>query len=338
MVDNTVAGGSVGWSDPVHLATFPEQNPNAVIEMNMAGAVTYCNPEAARRFPALAEMGIGHPLAADVLQIVDGFRSDGREFAQREVGFNDAVYEQKICYSSHADDGLIRIFTHDVTAHRLAEAALADVARRVVIGQEEERKRVARGLHDEAGQAMAALKISLQLLREDPECDEVGVGDKLGAAIELLDETWEQIRLVARDLRPPALDTIGLNDTLDDFCSQFAMRTRLQINYQGEDVSDIADAQEVSLYRLLQEALANAAMHAQASKIEVALRRNHAGVQLTVSDDGDGMDHGILDDENRRGLGVVGMRERIETLGGRFAIDSDARGTTIVATLPLEHA
>jgi signal transduction histidine kinase len=335
---NTAAGESVGSSDPAHLATFPEQNPNAVIEMDMSGAITYCNPEAVRRFPGLAERGIAHPLVAGVREIVEGFRSDGGEFAQREVVYADAVYEQKVCYSSHADDGLIRIFTHDVTAHRLAESALADVARRVVIAQEEERTRVSRGLHDEAGQAMAALKINLQLLRQEPGCDDAGMGQSLDAAIDLLDETWEQIRRVARDLRPPALDALGLNDTLDDFCAQFAMRTRLEITYEGTAVPDIADAQEISLYRLLQEALANAAMHAQATRVEVVLRRDRSTVQLTVSDDGNGMDPGILDDVNRRGLGVVGMRERIEALGGRFTIDGDARGTTITATLPLEDA
>ena len=336
MDEDTGTGGAVGLSDPAHLATFPEQNPNAVIETDMSGTITYCNPEAVRRFPDLADLGIAHPLVAGVLEIVEGFRSDGREFAQREVAFGDAVYEQKVCYSSHADDGLIRIFTHDVTAHRLAETALADVARRVVIAQEEERTRVSRGLHDEAGQAMAALKINLQLLRQETGSDDAGMGESLDAAVELLDETWEQLRRVARDLRPPALDALGLNDTLDDFCAQFAVRTRLDISYQGEPVPDIADAQEISLYRFLQEALANAAMHAEASKVEVVLRRNRSTVRLTVSDDGNGMDSGILDDVNRRGLGIVGMRERIEALGGRFTIDGSSRGTTITATLPLE--
>lgn len=336
MADNPGTGAALGSSDPAHLATFPEQNPNAVIETDMAGTITYCNPEAMRRFPDLAERGIAHPLVDGVLDIVEGFRSDGREFAQREVGFGDAVYEQKVCYSSHADDGLIRVFSYDVTAHREAETALADVARRVVIAQEEERTRVSRGLHDEAGQAMAALKISLQLLRQEPRCDDAGMGGSLDAAIELLDETWEQIRRVARDLRPPALDTLGLNDTLDDFSAQFATRTRLEITYRGEPIPDIAHAQEISLYRLLQEALANAAMHAQASSVDVVLQRTRSAVRLTVSDDGTGMDPDILDDVNRRGLGIVGMRERIETLGGRFTIESDARGTTIRATLPLE--
>ena len=103
--------GTVGWSDPAHLATFPEQNPNAVIETDMSGTITYCNPEAVRRFPDLAERGIAHPLVAGALDLVEQFRSDGHEFAQREVEFGDAVFEQKVCYSPHPDGDLIRIFT-----------------------------------------------------------------------------------------------------------------------------------------------------------------------------------------------------------------------------------
>ena len=335
MDDNGFSGSALGLSDPAHLATFPEQNPNAVIETDMAGAITYLNPEAVRRFPDLAERGIAHPLVAGVLDLVEEFRADGHEFAQREVGFGDAVYEQKVCYSSHADDGMIRLFTHDVTAHRLAEQALADVARRVVIAQEQERKRVSRGLHDEAGQAMAALKINLELLKQSQGSDAAGIVDDLDAAIDLLDDTWNQIRRVARDLRPPALDTLGLNDTLDDFCAQFARRTRIEITYSGHDTSGLGDAHEISLYRFLQEALTNVAKHAYATHVDVLLTGGDAGVLLTVSDDGHGITATDAGDAGGHGIGLVGMRERIEALGGRFEISSGTAGTVVTATLPV---
>ncbi len=329
------AGFLVASSELAHLATFPEQNPNAVIETDMAGTITYLNPEAVRRFPDLAERGIAHPLVSGVLDLVEKFRSDGREFAQREVGFGDAVYEQKVCYSPHGDDGMIRIFTHDVTAHRLAEQALADVARRVVIAQEQERKRVSRGLHDEAGQAMAALKINLELLKQSPGSDEAGIVDDLDAAIDLLDDTWNQIRRVARDLRPPALDTLGLNDTLEDFCAQFARRTRLAITYRGHDTSGLGDAHEISLYRFLQEALTNVAKHADATHVDVLLTRSDSVVSLSVSDDGHGIESNDAHNTDGPGIGVVGMRERIETLGGRFEMSSGPEGTVVTATLPV---
>ena len=135
-------------------------------------------------------------------------------------------------------------------------------------------------------------------------------------------------------MRPPALDALGLNDTLHDFCAQFAERTQLEISYQGVAMTDLGDAHEITLYRLLQEALANVATHAQATRAEVALERRNSFVRLTVTDDGCGLDPEILEDSRRRGLGVVGMRERLETLGGRFEIASSSEGTTITATLP----
>lgn len=331
-----VGGFGAASTEPAHLATFPEQNPNPVIETDLHGRVTYLNPEAVARFPELSAQGIDHPLVAGVLETVAQFRDEGREFAQREVEFGEAVFEQKVCYSPNSDIDVIRIYTHDVTAHRLAESALAGVARRIVVAQEQERKRVSRGLHDEAGQAMAALKISLQLLKQEPGFDDEVFGDSLDAAIDLLDETWEQIRLVARDLRPPALDALGLSDTLDDFCTQFSARTQLRIIYKGHANADLDDAYQITIYRLLQEALANVAMHANATGALVTLKYRDGHVQLTVRDDGSGMDPEILNDTKRRGLGVVGMRERIETLGGLFTIESGPHGTAVIATLPLE--
>lgn len=318
-----------------HLATFPEQNPNAVIETDMTGTILYLNPEAVERFPELPAAGIDHPLLAGVLETVAEFRKKGQEFAQREVEFDAAVFEQKVCYSAISGSELIRIYIHDVTDHRRAEKALAELARRVVDAQEQERKRVSRELHDEAGQAMAALKISLQLLRDEPELDLEAIRYNLDQAIELVDTTRERIRLLAHDLRPPALDTLGLNDTLDDFCSQFAMRTRLRIAYRGEEMDDLDDAQEIALYRLLQEALANVAVHADASFADVRLRRDVALVELSVSDDGRGMDPAVMEDPDRVGIGLVGMRERLEMLGGHLDIEGGPNGTTLSATLPV---
>ncbi len=317
-----------------HLATFPEQNPNAVVETDMAGSVTYLNPEAKERFPDLGTRGIDHPLLAGILDTVAGFRRQGLEFVQRQVEVEGAVFEQKVCYSAAPGAELIRVYSHDVTAHLEAEMALADMARRVVTAQEEERKRVSRELHDEAGQALAALKISLQLLGNDADADSETLRRNLREAVDLVDTTREQIRLLAHDLRPPALDALGLNDTLEDFCQEFGSRTRLAINYVGTDVQALDDAEEICVYRLLQEALANVAMHAQAQQVSVTLRQDADCVSLHVADDGRGMDLQILEESERAGLGIVGMRERVEMLGGQLVITSCSEGTELSATLP----
>jgi signal transduction histidine kinase len=207
----------------------------------------------------------------------------------------------------------------------------------VVDAQERERKRISMELHDEAGQAMTALKISLQLLRDELDVDVVTLRRNLDQAIDLVDTTRERIRLLAHNLRPPALETLGLNDTLEDFCSQFAARTRLDIGYRGEEITDLSDAQEICLYRLLQEALANIAVHARATAAEVALQRQRSVVQLTVADNGRGMDPASLDSQDGSGIGLLGMRERLEMIGGHLKIESRDNGTTLIAAVPIRR-
>jgi signal transduction histidine kinase len=327
-------GSTIGLA---HLATFPVQNPNAVIETDLAGAITYLNPEAAARFPDLEERGVDHPLLAGLLEAVASLRRDRVDSVQREVQVGEDVFDQKVCYLSLDRLELIRVYVHDVTAHRRAEAALGDLARRVVEAQEDERKRVSRELHDEAGQAMAALRISLQLIRDEPDIDRESLVWNLDSAIELVDTTQEQIRLLAQDLRPPALDTLGLSDTLDDFCSRFASRTRLDISYLGSEVGELRGAQEICLYRVLQEALANVAMHADATEACVSLERDGEALRLMVRDNGRGIKPARFRNASRAGVGLVGMRERLEMLGGQLDINSDAGGTHLIATLPVRE-
>ncbi len=327
---------SVSAGGLAHLATFPEQNPNAVIETDMAGRVTYCNPEAANRFPELL-LRANHPLVAGVLDVVADLRSEGRDSGQREVEFNGSVFEQKVCYADLGGTELIRIYSHDVTAHRRAEQALHDLARRVVDAQEDERRRVSRELHDEAGQALAALKISLELLRQEADVDTDTVRTNLDQAIELVDVTRERIRTLAYDLRPPALDALGLSDTLEDYCDQFTARTKLAIDYSGNEIPGLDDAQQICIYRFVQEAVTNAAIHGNPTHVEVSMRlAGHTHAAVRVADDGTGMDVKQVGAPGRTGLGLAGMRERIETLGGQLGVSSSSRGTELVAILPIE--
>jgi signal transduction histidine kinase len=212
--------------------------------------------------------------------------------------------------------------------------AIAEVARRVVMAQEEERHRVSRELHDEAGQALVALKLSLSLLTaeaDDPEAIRAGLVE----AVSLVESTREQIRLLAHALRPPTLDELGLSDTLEEFCRDFARRTDLQISYTGTLKLEPEDAVRISLYRFLQEALANVAAHAHAQNVDVVLRGGDTLIALWVRDDGVGMDPALIT-KSRRGLGIAGMRERIELLSGTmWVLSTPGKGVHVIARLPL---
>jgi signal transduction histidine kinase len=143
--------------------------------------------------------------------------------------------------------------------------------------------------------------------------------------------------LLAHGLRPPALDTIGLNLTMEALFRDFAERTQLLIQYTGCDVGEISDAMNICLYRVLQEALTNIVKHAAARRVDASLTCADGNVKLIVIDDGRGFAANAqhLHDQ-LPGIGLLGMRERLELLGGGLDMDSTpGQGLRLTATLPL---
>jgi signal transduction histidine kinase len=215
-------------------------------------------------------------------------------------------------------------------------ALLRRLTQEVVSAQEEERQRISRELHDEAGQAMTALRLGLALLKKELPPDPI-LHEHMDEALELTQDTMVQIRMLAQALRPPALDTLGLNNTLDGYCQEFAGRTGLAVEYSGQTLPNLTEALTISFYRLLQEALNNIARHAQATLVKVALGYNGETVSLVVEDNG----RGFYPARGRRipgqaaGIGLVGMQERLELLGGRLDVESQpGQGTRLIASIP----
>ncbi len=239
----------------------------------------------------------------------------------------------------------VAVLAVDVTEWKRTEEAiragrerLKALTRKVVVAQEEERHRISRELHDEAGQAMTALSIGLKLLHADIPEQLAAEKHRLADAIDLVSTTMERIRLLAQDLRPQALDALGLNETLGGYCREFARRTNLQITYQGAEAGPLSDIAGVSLYRVLQEALNNAAKHSGGSHVNVMLQLKGSILTLSVRDDGQGFDLSEFaknDGPARlKNLGLVGMRERIEMLGGVMQVHSiPGQGTSITAAI-----
>jgi signal transduction histidine kinase/uncharacterized UPF0146 family protein len=218
---------------------------------------------------------------------------------------------------------------------------LRRLTQQVVDAQEEERRRLSRALHDEAGQALTALGISLDLVADDlpPECE--SLRQRIGDAAELTVTTMERLRGLAQDLRPPALDAVGLSPTLKDACRMFSRRTRLPIDYQAMEGPVLEEEVNICLYRFLQEALTNVARHAGAGGIRVALAYDAETVSLSVEDDGCGFDVELAPSDPNApvGIGLLGMRERLESLGGWLEIASQpGAGARVVAHVPLDEA
>ena len=222
----------------------------------------------------------------------------------------------------------------------VSQKRLRQLAQQITSAQEKERQRLSHALHDEASQALTALKISLQLIQDDLPAEPASLRQRLDDAVSLTDATMEGIRSLAQDLRPPALDAVGLNPTLEGLCRDFARRTQLSIDYLGAELPTLPEAFTICFYRFLQEALTNVAKHACASQVAVVLRCSTARtITLSVEDDGQGFDRQatLSDPSWSTGIGLLGMQERFESLGGWMEIETQTgQGTRLVGHVPLQ--
>lgn len=224
---------------------------------------------------------------------------------------------------------------------RASREQMRHLAQQIVSAQEKERQRLSQELHDEAGQALTALKIGLELVQGELPATAQELIERLGESIDLTDITMEKLRLLARDLRPSALDTAGLSPTLAGLCRDFARRTQLVITYHATDLpaEPLPDTINICLYRFLQETLTNVAKHAQANRVKVNLRFPKKEVTLTVQDDGRGFEKKAqaIRWEKPRGIGLLGLQERLELLNGWLELESQpGQGTCLVAHIPLD--
>jgi signal transduction histidine kinase len=210
--------------------------------------------------------------------------------------------------------------------------------------REEERRRLARELHDELGQALLGLKMNLVWLQhrvagaaEAPLVDVTDIRTKLPALLELVERSIHTVTAIVTDLRPPALDQLGLVPALEWQTESFARRTGLRCTFDGAaDVDDLDVGRATAVFRMFQEMLTNIERHARANHVGVTVRRQ--GQQLTVSvrDNGRGVPpQKALEPSS---FGLLGMRERAMLLGGSLTIDgAPNRGTTVTATIPLAN-
>lgn len=213
------------------------------------------------------------------------------------------------------------------------------LSRRLVDAQESERRRIARDLHDDTGQDLSALKVSLELTRKELVGAPEGTQERLRDAVTITDETLDKLRTIAHDLRPPTLDTFGLNAALDGLCKSFAHRTRISVVYRGTDCAELSHTIDVCLYRILQEALANCVKHGHATHVEVELKRTAEGIQLSIRDNGQGFDPDRkIENQFDAGMGLIDMRERLEPFEGNLEIRSKpGAGTLLIASIPREE-
>jgi signal transduction histidine kinase len=235
-----------------------------------------------------------------------------------------------------ADLRLAEIFAaRAAVAVDLSERVARDTVRRVVEAQELERRRLARELHDETGQALTSILLGLKAIRAAESEEEA---ERAEAELRnLVVQALQDVRSLAVELRPSALDDFGLVPALERLARTFEERSGLSAAVEANLAQErLPPEVETVLYRLVQEALTNVVKHAGAQSVSVVLARRDGGVSAVVEDDGRGFSP---DDVRGDALGLLGMRERLALLGGTLTVESTPnRGTALVAYVPLRAA
>ena len=214
----------------------------------------------------------------------------------------------------------------------LSERVSRDAMRRVVEAQELERQRLARELHDETGQALTSILLGLKPLEQSVGTDEARAA--VASVRELVVSTLQDVRALAVELRPAALDDFGLVPAVERLTATFGEQSGLRIDLEAQLGEERLPSEvETALYRVVQEALTNVVKHAGAGHVSVLLSRKNGAVVAVIEDDGSGFDPaGTREDA----LGLAGMRERVGLVGGRLQIESTSGvGTTLVAEVPV---
>jgi signal transduction histidine kinase len=226
----------------------------------------------------------------------------------------------------------------EVAERRRAEAARTELLRRLVTAQEDERRRVSRELHDGLGQELTALILGLKALEQAVPQGTPGRG-RLREVEAVVGRIGREAHDLAVELRPTALDDFGLGPALATYVARWSERTGVAAEFQspGLDGDRLPPEVETTVYRVVQEALNNVAKHAEARRVSVILERRQDEVTALVEDDGRGFDpERAGSGQGRRGLGLLGMRERVALVGGTLLVESeDGGGTTVRARIPL---
>ncbi len=219
---------------------------------------------------------------------------------------------------------------------------LRRLSRQILSAQEEERRRISRDLHDEVGQVLTGINLHLATLKREATANTRDLKRKIAHTQRLVEKSVAIVHQFAGQLRPPALDDLGLIPALHSYLKDFAKRTGLAIRFASFTrgrIEQLDRARRTVLYRVAQEALVNVAKHAQASLVKVRIQQLHRVIRMEVKDNGKSFEvQRVLSTKRNKGLGLLGMRERVEMVGGRFAVESaPGKGTTIRAEIPFAN-
>ncbi|MGD0061352.1 MAG: histidine kinase [Verrucomicrobiia bacterium] len=257
--------------------------------------------------------------------------ADSNRQLKQEVAQRKSV-EESLCNSE-------RHYSQLLEQSHLLQGQLRLLSRQLLLAQEEERKRISRELHDEIAQTLTAINVRLAALKTDASHNTKGLQKKISSTQRMVEKSVDIVHRFARELRPAVLDDLGVVPALHAFMKGFAKQTGLHIHFATFTPGRIERLDTVTrtvLYRVVQEALTNVGRHAHASRVDVNIQKLPRAVGLTIQDDGRSFQvERVLRAKRNKRLGLLGMRERVEMVGGSLRIESaPGQGTTIHAEIP----
>ncbi len=243
---------------------------------------------------------------------------------------------------STAENGepIIIVNKRDITERRQKEAQLRKLVARLLSVQDDERRRLARELHDETAQNLALLDINLAMIEKELAEGSNNVEATISQSRTLIERSLREVRTISYLLHPPMLDEAGLSTALSWLIRGFSDRSRIHVTLDCPERNERFSGDiEIAVYRIVQEALTNIHRHSGSKTAQVRLQRKGDSIILTIEDQGCGIPDAVIGkpagDVGSLGVGIPGRRERLHLLGGRLDVRSDATGTSLMAVLPL---
>ena len=326
---------------------------DAILVRSLDDRITYWNSGSARLYGWTKEEVLGrHPhdiLHTEFPEPFENMRAQllregswqGELIHKRRDGSTVTVASRWSTWSSKDGKplGFLELNT-DITDRKRAEDTLRQMSGRLLQMQDDERRRIARELHDSAGQMLVAMDMNLTSVQRESDRLSENAAGACRETMELVREMSKELRTMSHLLHPPLLDEAGLPSAVQWFVQGFAERSKIPVDLDlSPDLGRLSNEFETAIFRIVQEALTNIHRHSGSPTASIRIHRNSHELKVEIADKGRGLSQERkrnLSAANGTGVGIQGMRERIRQLGGRLQIDSGPRGTTIIATLPAE--
>lgn len=332
----------------VYLRALLENSPIAIVVLDAQHRYTMCNPAFERLFQYTPKQ-----LASDDLDALIAYPEQAEQVAQLTRLVLQGVKVHTVGQRRRRDGMMLDVEIHgiplivdgelagvyalyqDVTQQNRARQAFRNISDRLEHLQQEERRRLARDLHDSTSQELAVLNWNLARLSSAVPSESVELNRLVRETREIARQCSERIRSASYLLHPPALGEGGLTRAVPWMVEGFEQRSCIRVHLEmPEDLGRFRDDIEITLYRVLQEGLANVLRHSGSPEVTVCMHRKDNWLELAIQDQGTNASREMRPE--RGGVGINSMRERLEQLGGFLAIDWGRKGTTLTATVPIE--